>query len=349
MTGVVPFRYRYVLMCGALWALGVTVAEASTFPIEDLSFDQFARFAVQLGLLWVGCGITWAVAAKVAEENGRFLILVPALVGSWLLGMAGNIVWRFVVPPDDGATAHLLTDIPFSDLAAYLFWSNAFYGGLYTAGYLLARRAGWQRASLAEQRRVRSEADGALREAQLVSLRGQLQPDLLIEALTVLQERYATDGTQGDELFDRLIGFLRAAMPGVRSGRSTLRAELDVLASYVTLLAVLPHSETLRFGSMTLPPEGLSFPPLILLPSIDAIRSVVPSGTMLTVEGGIAAGTFRIAIEAGVPIEWARVAPDLGSMVSSSGAGLSTDERRMEIHVPLDAPEGRKLDHSTII
>ena len=119
---------------------------------------------------------------------------------------------------NDGATAHLLTDIPFSDLAAYLFWSNAFYGGLYTAGYLLARRAGWQRASLAEQRRVRSEADGALREAQLVSLRGQLQPDLLIEALTVLQERYATDGTQGDELFDRLIGFLRAAMPGVRSG-----------------------------------------------------------------------------------------------------------------------------------
>ncbi len=108
-----------------------------------------------------------------------------------------------------------------------------------------------------------------LSQAQLQALRGQVDPDLLLRVMAEVQCRYAANADAAERLLDQLIGFLRGAMPGVRSGRSTLAAELALLQSYIQLWAEL---EPLRAGwqvDIDAPIPDLPFPPLLLLPLLD--------------------------------------------------------------------------------
>ena len=54
---------------------------------------------------------------------------------------------------------------------------------------------------------------------------------------------YETGSPAADQLLDRLVGFLRTAMPSLRGGASsTLAAELEVVRSYVRLRTALYRS-----------------------------------------------------------------------------------------------------------
>jgi hypothetical protein len=129
-------------------------------------------------------------------------------------------------------------------------------------------------------------------------MRSQLQPELLIEALSVLRELYAQDRAAGDRLFDRLVAFLRAAMPGIRSGQSTLQAELGALGSYVALHAMLDRPTALRIETMAPAAEDVPFSPLALLPLLDSITGALRPGSALTIGSSTAGDGYHIAIRA---------------------------------------------------
>lgn len=114
-----------------------------------------------------------------------------------------------------------------------------------------------------------SRSDTVLSQAQLQALRGQVDPDLRLRVMAEVQRRYAGNPGAAERLLDKLVNFLRSAMPGVRSGRSTLAAELALVQSYVALWAEL---EPLRPGwrlNIDAPLPELEFPPLLLLPVLD--------------------------------------------------------------------------------
>jgi hypothetical protein len=191
---------------------------------------------------------------------------------------------------------------PEFDLAAYLLWANLFYGGLYTIGYFATQRTLRLRRRLSELRLARNEAETRLREIRLQTLRGQIQPATLLEALDTLRARYAKDIAAGHDLFDKIIDFLRAAMPGLRSGASTLAAEFAVLDAYAALREALDDAPPPWSLSLADAPADLAFPPLRLLPVLDQLSRNSPTASRIEVHAASEADNFVVKIAALSPL-----------------------------------------------
>jgi LytS/YehU family sensor histidine kinase len=180
----------------------------------------------------------------------------------------------------------------------YLLWMNAFYGGLYVAGYLATLRTAQADRRLAEFRLARNEADILIREARVRAFRGQLPPSILWAAIAALRERYGRDSMDGDQLFDGLIAFLRVAMPSIGSGLSTLDAELETLRNYVSLRAMLPVSGPRWHLDLAPAIPALPFPSLVLLPAMHSLGSTLGERDMLTLSVAVAPDAVVLRLEA---------------------------------------------------
>ena len=97
-----------------------------------------------------------------------------------------------------------------------------------------------------------------------------------------MQRRYASDSAGADRLLDQLVSFLRLAMPGVRSGQSTLGAELAVARSYAQLAHELDAQRPALHCDIDGALAELPFPPLLLLPLLDQLAAAQPGATALT-------------------------------------------------------------------
>ncbi len=90
-----------------------------------------------------------------------------------------------------------------------------------------------------------------------------------------VERRYAADCAPADRLVVRLVSFLRAAMPGVRSESSTLAAEVALARAYATLCAELDAVHPAWTFDVTAPCDDVAFPPLLLLPIVDGLSTGV--------------------------------------------------------------------------
>ena len=292
------FGWRGAVICGLLWGLVVLLAVTLTQPVGDMHASDLALWVASLAVMWGATGLVWALGAKVAEETRRpALLSLPILLVAWTVSVAVNFVPLTGTGGAPGDFGHIAR-VPLFDLAVYCLWVNLFYGGLYVLGYFATRRTLRLRRRLAELRLARSEAEAQLREARLQAVRGQIQPAMLLDALSALQHAYGRDQAAADRLFDLLIAFLRAAMPGLRSGVSTLAAELAVVDRYAALreaLAMGPPVWRLRLGE---PPDA-PFPPLRLLPALDRMSRATPAHA--SVEVTAAPGPDAFLVQVGAP------------------------------------------------
>ena len=284
MTAAGRGIWRPTLASGLLWGVVVGLLDTLGQPLEDLSFSDLWRFTISVLLQWCIVGLFWAAAARLAERRGQAVIgyFAALPICCAITVLAGSIIRHYVLGNSMGASSWLLTNVRAPDLVAYLAWENAFYGGAYLVGYVAARRSVRLRQRLAEILRARGEADMLLREARLRAYRGQLQPDLMLRALATLRDLSTGDPTAADMLFDRLVTFLRAAMPAVRTGRSTLAAELTTLENYGALRSLIPGEGAALDVRCARPIADLPFPPLILLPALHAIAAGLPPHGQLT-------------------------------------------------------------------
>src|SRR5438552_3794706 len=92
--------------------------------------------------------------------------------------------------------------------------------------------------------------------------------------MTEVQRRYATDPLAMARLLDALVDFLRAAMPGVRGGSSTLLAELSLATLYVKVRSELEPGRHTWAIHTDGPMPDLPFPALMLLPVLDQLAAV---------------------------------------------------------------------------
>jgi hypothetical protein len=295
--------WRYVVLCALLWGAGATLAVELVQPVGDLTSWEFVALTAGIATQWTVGGFVWTAGVKLAEESGRPLAFLPLVM---VLAWGASILMARLpfgqVRAGGDAMSNLLMNIPLFDLAAYLFWSNLVYGGLYSFGYLATRRAQRLRHRLAELRLARNEADIRLREARLQAVRGQIQPAVLLDALSALQDRYAEDIDAGNALFDQIIDFLRAAMPGLRSGASTMGAELNILSAYANLLDGLDPGRRHWRLNLADAPMDLPFPPMRLLPVLDQISRAAPLGSTIEVSTARTAGSYVLSIGAEPPL-----------------------------------------------
>ena len=260
-----PISWRRALGYALLWGLAFEALESFVLPLGDLSWRQLLEFALQTSDIWLVCTFGVACLAMFAEPRmstaklalSTVAVALALAAAGVLLGDVGTEVALFQKPRS------------FATRFAYGAWGCLFYGGLFMLVLVLVMRAERTRSLLGHAEIARSQTETVLSQAQLQALRGQVDPDLLLRVMAEVQRRYAANAAAAERLLDHLVGFLRSAMPGVRSGCSTLAAELALVQSYIQLWAEL---EPLRAGwqvDIETPIPDLPFPPLLLLPVLD--------------------------------------------------------------------------------
>ncbi|MCC7055736.1 MAG: histidine kinase [Gemmatimonadaceae bacterium] len=199
-------------------------------------------------------------------------------------------------------------------------------------GFAMILGALWRAEEIVEQRQqaiAHVSLQRALAESQLRSLRLQLQPHFLFNALNTIAAQLHEDPRGADRLIGRLSELLRVSLRATDVMLVPLRDELALLSAYADLMRA-------RFGArldLQVDVEGTSgdemLPPLLLQPLVEnAVR-----------HGGLERnGQARIAVTArhGDGRLVLRVHDDGPGVdddrdLLTAGSGLSTTARRVEL------------------
>jgi signal transduction histidine kinase len=121
------------------------------------------------------------------------------------------------------------------DLGVYNLWLYVFYGGLLTAVFTLTARSERFRARLHASAMARSRTEGLLDAERLQALQAQIDPNLLLDSMRELEQRYRNDSESAERLLEALVEFLRNAMHGLREPVSTLDAEMRLARAFAQL------------------------------------------------------------------------------------------------------------------
>ncbi len=139
-----------------------------------------------------------------------------------------------------------------------------------------------------------------LAEAQLKMMQAQVEPHFLFNTLASVDYLIETDPARASRMQKNLIQYLRAALPQMREGTSTLEREILQCRSYLEILKVR-MDERLQFSINV--PQGLlsaAFPPMMLLTLVEnAIKHGLepkPDGGTLSVSAVVADGRLRVAV-----------------------------------------------------
>ena len=202
---------------------------------------------------------------------------------------------------------------------------------------------GWRRERTALATLVRekalAQAQAARREAELrlSVLAAQVEPHFLFNTLAGVRSAIATDPPRASEMIDRLVDYLRAAIPRLRSdggsAAATLAGQLDIVRAYLGLMAArMPR----LVWTIDVAPELLSAPcpPLML---ISLAENAVKHG----VEPKI--GTVHVAVRAlrtadgRLEVTVADDGAGFAATSSGGGLGLTNIRERLQLFYDLEA------------
>jgi hypothetical protein len=156
---------------------------------------------------------------------------------------------------------------PMYSLHEGYIWLVAVVFSLVAGSIALFINFSWVR--LAQSRRDVERAERAAIEAQLRALQAQIEPHFLFNTLANLDALIATDAGNARCLLGNLIRYLRAALTHARSEAATLQTEVELLKSYLAIMALrLPNRLTTEFDC---DPDclRLKFPAMLLQPLVE--------------------------------------------------------------------------------
>jgi len=162
------------------------------------------------------------------------------------------------------------------------------------------KRKAERRAQAASATAAEEGLKRQLAEAQLKMMQAQVEPHFLFNTLASVDYLIETDPARASTMQKNLIQYLRAALPQMREGSTTLGKELALVRSYLEILKVRME-DRLQFAITV--PQGLmsaQFPPMILQSLVEnAIKHALepkPEGGSITVTADIANGSLRVTV-----------------------------------------------------
>ncbi len=210
---------------------------------------------------------------------------------------------------------------------------------------------GEQRAVIAESRERTESHARQLAEARLTLMRAQVEPHFLFNTLAHVQALQEIDPPQASTMLERLISYLRAAMPSMRETKSTLGREVEVVRAYLDLLKIR-MGDRLKY-SISVPADlnEISLPPTMIA---TLVENAIKHGLEPKREGGNIAVQVRKLPENEAHAERLEVlvADDGlgfgGADTSGTGVGLVNTRERLkmlygsqaELVVEPNAPSG---------
>ncbi|TAG47965.1 MAG: NINE protein [Betaproteobacteria bacterium] len=193
---------------------------------------------------------------------------------------------------------------------------------------------GEQRAVIAESRERTESHARQLAEAKLTLMRAQVEPHFLFNTLAHVQALQEIDPPQASNMLERLISYLRAAMPSMRDTSSTLAREIDVVRAYLDLLKIRMGDRLkyvinvpIELGSVALPPTMIA----------TLVENAIKHGLEPKKEGGtIAINVRKLPGDHGGPdVLEVLVADDGlglgGAQTQGTGVGLANTRERLKM------------------
>ncbi len=240
----------------------------------------------------------------------------------------------------------LALPLPVHGNFVYNLWILVAYGGPLFWFCLLAQRARRTRSVLDRAAVERSRTAAMVDDARFEALRGRIEPDLIVHALSALRARYAGDRQAAERLLDDLVAFLRGAMPGVRTGRSTLLTELALLSAHARLLGHLRAQPTGCSITHDGQAQDVPFPALLLVPLIERLSAMqLPPGEPIRIRLTNETDSVKLEVFAATR-EPGWLGPDLAHGLDSALLGLygravrwsAADTPSLTLHLPRTTP-----------
>jgi len=176
-----------------------------------------------------------------------------------------------------------------SEIAAHphtFVWTliSAFCNGLFVSLLFLFKH----REAHARTQILRAEADRNLlskqaAEAELKLMQAQVEPHFLFNTLASVQFLTETDPPMAGLMLGHLLSYLRAAVPQLRSGSTTLGQEAELARAYLSIMQM--RMETRLSFSIDIPAslESHPFPPMLLM---SVVENAIKHGIEPQAEGG---------------------------------------------------------------
>jgi TM2 domain-containing membrane protein YozV/TolA-binding protein len=210
---------------------------------------------------------------------------------------------------------------------------------------------GEQRAVIAESRERTESHARQLAEARLTLMRAQVEPHFLFNTLAHVQALQEIDPPQASTMLERLISYLRAAMPSMRETKSTLGREVDVVRAYLDLLKIRMGDRLKYFINVPADMNNVSLPPTMIA---TLVENAIKHGLEPKKEGGsIAVQVRKLEATAEHPERMEVLVADDGlgfgaADTGGTGIGLANTRERLkmlygshaELAVEPNAPSG---------
>ena len=231
-----------------------------------LFFSQMLALTVadNLRIVQVPRGVLLAIALVLGTAAGSLIVMASGEYGDW--------------PPVWGLT----------------------WGGLLALVYFKRRRDEELAAALHATLLVQVELKKKALESQLQLMQAQVEPQFLFNTLRQIGDLYETDRPSADRMLDNLILYLRGVLPQLRTSSSTLGEEVQLAQAYLNVERIRLHE---RFDFVFDVPQRLAsatFPPMVLLPLVEALAVRVQSGSdydgALRTEARANAGTLELTL-----------------------------------------------------
>jgi len=187
---------------------------------------------------------------------------------------------------------------------------------------------GEQRAVIAESRERSESYARQLAEARLMVMRAQVEPHFLFNTLAHVQALQEIDPPQAGTMLERLISYLRAAMPTMRETSSTLGREIEVVRAYLDLLKIRMGDRLNYTINIPIDLNGISFPPTMIA---TLVENAIKHGLEPKREGGTIAVQVRMV---GDQVEVLVADNGLGlggAQTQGTGVGLANTRERLKM------------------
>ena len=210
-------------------------------------------------------------------------------------------------------------------------WLMSFVMLLILAGIIVkvvlgGKKRAERRAEAATETAAEESLKRQLAEAQLKTMQAQVEPHFLFNTLASVDYLIETAPSTASKMQKSLIQYLRAALPQMREGSTTLGKEVQLCRSYLEILK-FRMEDRLQYSLII--PQGLSsaqFPPMMLQSLVEnSIKHGLepkPEGGSLTISADISNGRLRVTVaDSGLGFAAAGI--------SGSGVGLANVRERL--------------------
>jgi hypothetical protein len=267
------------------------------WPLASILLGWLDRFVEQLivGVCIVVCIALVALIPTKSTPVRCVLLLMAITLGA----LAGEALLLHLVPLPPGLS---VAGVLSARVARWLV-----IGGLAYAFFAFQRQSAEAATQTQATELQRIQIDRQMTNAQLQSLRAQIEPHFLFNTLANVQQLYRTEPERGRRMLANFVAYLRAALPRMRHDETTLKQEVELARAYLEVLRVRMGERLKIHFDIPTNLAALAFPPLALS---TLTENAVKHGLNPLTEGG--------AIEITARAQDGRLAV----IVADTGAGL---------------------------